>query len=106
MTAGPALIPARSVAPEAHSGKNGRTNPLSAINSPVRFKSSTQKFVASCRMACFAGYRAHGDGEQRCGRRSNWRLAKNFDTIFMAKALSTFVTLGSIQLALRRLARA
>jgi hypothetical protein len=56
-------------------------------------------------MACFAGYTAHGGGEQRCGRRSNRRLATNFDNL-LAEALATFVTLVSIQLALRRLARA
>jgi len=28
-------------------------------------------FMASRRMACFAGYRAHGDGDQRCGRKSS-----------------------------------
>jgi hypothetical protein len=56
-------------------------------------------------MARFAGYRAHGDGQQRGGRRSNRRLAKNFDNL-LAEALATFVTLASIQLTLGRLARA
>ena len=43
-------------------------------------------------MACFSGYRAQGDGEQRYGT-SNRRIAKNLDNL-LAEALATFVTLA------------